>query len=234
MSIYSAVQFQLSSYTTNKYSRSGGDKSEKMMESIDDDGAQRRQCSSRVSNANDKEHDEVSSSSLMNSYTNDNVANSSSRTDFASPSSDITDTAADKIQDGGNYSPPQLVDTVVGCSGSNNNNRRVSFRDSLVTHTSYRPSTTRSEKVLLYYTREQYEIMALELYYEKQEEEMKQKLFLFSWEDFVICESFDDNSLIDNGSSKLVHIESQDTQRGAEGNYIQIIHKVQTLCDLHT
>lgn len=45
MSIYSAVQFQLSSYTTNKYSRSGGDKSEKMLESIDDDGAQRRQCS---------------------------------------------------------------------------------------------------------------------------------------------------------------------------------------------
>ena len=229
MSIYSAVQFQLSSYTTNKYSRSGGDKSERMLESVDD-GAQRRQCSSRVSNANDKEHaDEVSSSSLMNSYTNDNVADSSSRTDFASSSSDITDTAADKIQDGGNYSPPQL-----GCSGSNNNNRWVSFRDSLVTHTSYRPSTTRSEKVLLYYTREQYEIMALELYYEKQEEEMKQKLFLFSWEDFVICESFDDNSLTDNGSTKLVHIESQDTQRGAEGNYIQIIHKVQTLCDLHT
>ena len=159
---------------------------------------QRRQCSSRVSNANDKEHDEVSSSSLMNSYTNDDVANSSSRTDFASPSSDITDTAADKIQDGGNYSPPQL-ETVVGyCSGSNNNNRRVSFRDSLVTHTSYRPSTTRSEKVLLYYTREQYEIMALELYYEKQEEEMKMKQKLFSWEDFVICESFDDNSLTDN------------------------------------
>ena len=77
--------------------------------------------------------------------------------------------------------------------------------------------------------------MALELYYEKQEEEMKQKLFLFSWEDFVICERFDDNSLIDNGSTKLVHIvESQDAQRGAEENYIQIIHKVQTLCDLHT
>ena len=66
--------------------------------------------------------------------------------------------------------------------------------------------------------------MALELYYEKQEEEMKQKLFLFSWEDFVICESFDDNSLTDNGSTELVHIESQDTQRGAEGNYIQILH----------
>ena len=153
MSMYSAVQFQLSSYTTNKYSRSGGDKSEKMMESIDDDGAQRRQCSSRVSNANDKEHDEVSSSSLMNSYTNDDVADSSSRTDFASPSSDITDTAADKIQDGGNYSPPQLADTVVvGCSGSNNNNRRVSFRDSLVTHTSYRPSTTRDLKRYCYIT----------------------------------------------------------------------------------
>ena len=203
-----------------------------MLESIDDDGAQRRQCSRRVSNANDKEHDEVSSSSLMNSYTNDDVANSSSRTDFASPSSDITDTAADKIQDGGNYSPPQL-DTVVGCLRSNNNNRRVSFRDSLVTHTSYRPSTTRSEKVLLYYTRQQYEIMALELYYEKQAP-MKQKLFLFSWEDFVICERFDDNSLTDNGSTELVHIESQDTQRGAEGNSIQIMHKVQTLCDLHT
>ena len=76
--------------------------------------------------------------------------------------------------------------------------------------------------------------MALELYYEKQEEEMKQKLFLFSWEDFVICERFDDNSLTDNGSTELVHIESQDTKRGVEGNYIQIIHKVQTLCDLHT
>ena len=132
--------------------KSGGDKSEKMLESIDDDGAQRRQCSSRVSNANDKEHDEVSSSSLMNSYRNDDVANSSSRTDFASPSSDITDTAADKIQDGGNYSPPQLVDTVVGCSGSNNNNRWVSFRDSLVTHTSYRPSTTRDLKRYCYIT----------------------------------------------------------------------------------
>ena len=153
MSIYSAVQFQLSSYTTNKYSRSGGDKSEKMMESIDDDGAQLRQCSSRVSNVNDKEHDEVTSSSLMNSCTNDDVADSSSRTDFASSSSDITDTAADKIQDGGNYSPPQLADTVVvGCSGSNNNNRRVSFRDSLVTHTSYRPSTTRDLKRYCYIT----------------------------------------------------------------------------------
>lgn len=130
-------------------------------------------------------------------------------------------------------------DTTVSGSGTNNN-RRVSFRSSLVTCTSYRPSTTKDEKALLYYTRQQYEIMALESYYEQQQEEAM-KMKLFSWEDFMVCKSsYDDsmNSLSDCDSAEVVlHINSSQDQevRAVEGgNDIHIMHKVQTLCDLHT
>ena len=66
------------------------------------------------------------------------------------------------------------------------------------------------------------------------------KMKLFRWEDFMVCESYYDdsmNSLSDCDSAGVVHINSsqdQDIRAVEGGNDIHIMHKVQTFCDLHT
>ena len=103
--------------------------------------------------------------------------------------------------------------------------RRVSFIDevisgcNLVTGITYRPTTTQDEKYRLYYTSKDYQNFALEEYYER--EEMK----VFSWEDFMVCESSEMNS-------KEEEEDRQDTSASHVVKEEGSIHKVGTLENL--
>jgi len=139
-----------------------------------------------------------------------------------------TDEDMDMHLEGGR---PRAVSIIEEDSQNNEHNksgvvdsRRVSFIDevisgcSLVTGTTYRPTTPQDEKTTLYYTSKDYQNFALEEYYEREE------LKVFSWEDFMFSESSEMNSKEEEEQDITVSHAVKE-----EGGSI---HKVETLENL--
>ena len=111
---------------------------------------------------------------------------------------------------------------------NSNSNRKVSFRrsSSLITNIYYRPTTLQDDKQTLYYNKEDYEIFMYDEYTERilleKEEEEEEKVF--SWEDLLCYE--------EGGDGYCIHMMA-DEEEVEEGEGDRMIHKVETLNDLH-